>query len=418
MRRVDREGVAAGAEVDGEELEPAVGDAHGHAQTGDPVVGEFAGVGRGVAGVVDGEQVVAGDRAGAGSASHRELRVDVVDCAARVGPGGVGGAGASSVGADGDAVGVFAGGDPGLHLERPDGDPVAAGERVDLHQFDARVGDAAEQRHNACGRERDAPDPVGARVGGRGCDGVEDEVVGRGAALDHEAVAARGVEDVDGESGGPGELDPNQVVAGAGVEVGGAGPRIRGERQPGHHNRAVEVADEHGGGAVAGGGESCDGEDVLEVLGHRADAEVEPDGQPDDEQVVVEAEVHALERLHQRVRAAVVEEGVAAKATGGRVVAATEVEDVVEARADEPVVAVGDRVGVVVAIEDERQLVDGHGGGVDGVVTAAAADDEAVTLGSDAARDVRGVAAGERHRGPGAGSRRHVRAEGERVRAG
>ena len=41
-------------------------------------------------------------------------------------------------------------------------------------------------------------------------------------------------------------------------------------------------------------------------------------------------EVHALERLHQRVRAAVVEEGVAAQAAGHGVVAATEVEDVVE----------------------------------------------------------------------------------------
>ena len=72
--RVDREGVGARAEVDRELLERRVGDAGAQAEAGEPRRGERAGVRGGVAGVVDREQVGAGERAGAGAAVDDQQR--------------------------------------------------------------------------------------------------------------------------------------------------------------------------------------------------------------------------------------------------------------------------------------------------------------------------------------------------------
>ena len=237
--------------------------------------------GGGVAGVVDGDQVQAGEAAGATAAVDGQAGVDVVEQAAAVGPGGSGEPDGGQ-GPDGDEVVALA----EQHLvddrDPAHGHPVAAPERADLDAVDAGVVDGALV--GGAARQHPAHLAAAARD-------VDDEVVAQARAPDLEAVGAGGVGDVHPGADGVAQLDAHDVVAAERGERRVAGPGGGGSGDAGDEDDTVGVADEE---AVRAGAAFDlrgleDAREVLDGAGGEVDAVVR--GGADDEEAVVEAEV-------------------------------------------------------------------------------------------------------------------------------
>ena len=391
---LDQQGVAAGAEVDVEALDVEVGGAAaGHAETGEGGRRQDAVVGRGVSLVAEPERVVAGP------ALDRQRRGDAVERAVRVGddrdrPAVDGGRSEARHVADDERVVAETGLD---RVRGAGGDPldehaVVAGVRTHLDALEAAVRDD----HGAVALRGG---PLGARDGVLPADDVDDDVLTQGGAVHVEGVAVGPADDVDARADGvagavgrvPEGRDHDQVAAGHAADRRRSGEPEHAPAAAGHGQRAVGVADEE---HVARGaaGEVHDLEDAAQRLhdaaGGEAAARRAAGDLADHQQVVADEEV-PVERLDERVRAALVAEDILAFAAGDGVVAQAAVDDVVEPAAD-------DRVVAAAAAEHEGEGAVGQRRGVDAVTAADGLDRERVALAAQAVGDPDPVAEARR----------------------